>query len=65
MSIKDGITIGSVSCTIKATGLSWAMVVRIVHDKHDKRRLVEAKSFLLQQNAIVAPESSILFIDDE
>ena len=42
MFIKGGITIGSVSCTIKATGLSRATVVQIIHDK---RRSVEGEKF--------------------
>ena len=42
MSIKSGITIGSVSHTVKITGLSQGMVVRIVHDR---RRFVEDEQF--------------------
>ena len=42
ISITGGITVGSVSCTVKVTGLSQAMVVRIVHDR---RRLAEGKQF--------------------
>ena len=44
MSIKDGITIGSVSRMVKATGLNQAKctIMKIVHDS---RRLVEGKQF--------------------
>ena len=37
-----GITIGSVSHTVKVTGLSRAMVVRIVRDR---RQLAEGEQF--------------------
>ena len=43
MSITGGITIGSVSHTVKATGLSRATVVQIVHKR---RQLVEGEQFL-------------------
>ena len=42
MSITVGITIGSVSRTVKVTGLSRATVVRIVHER---RPLAEGKGF--------------------
>ena len=42
MSIKGGITISFVSCTVKEIGLSQAMVVRIVHDR---RQLAEGEQF--------------------
>ena len=42
MSLEGGITLGSVSHTVQASGLSQATVVQIVHDR---RRLVQGKQF--------------------
>ena len=42
VSITGGITIGFVSRTVKVTGLSLVMVMRVVHDR---RQLAEGKWF--------------------
>ena len=47
-------TIGSVSRTIKATGLSRAKVVRIVHDK---KRLAESEEFPFNETLSWLPKA--------